>query len=113
MNEGCIIGLGGAGFPTHSKYETKERIKYILINAAECEPYLTCDHMLIMEHGYAVINGVLLLVKASGADKAIICLRIISRMQQSIWKALFQIRAADRDKDSSDQISTGWRASTG
>ncbi|HHT88708.1 MAG TPA: electron transport complex subunit RsxC [Clostridiales bacterium] len=73
MNEGGIIGLGGAGFPTHIKYETKERIKYILINAAECEPYLTCDHMLIMEHGYAVINGVLLLVKASDADKAIIC----------------------------------------
>ena len=73
MKEGGIIGLGGAGFPAHIKYETKEKIKYILVNAAECEPYLTCDHMLVMEHGYAVINGVLLLVKASGADKAIIC----------------------------------------
>lgn len=74
MKDGGLTGLGGAGFPTHIKYETKEPIEYILINAAECEPYLTCDHMLMKEHGYAVINGVLLLIKASGAKKAYICL---------------------------------------
>lgn len=73
MRDGGLNGLGGAGFPTHIKYETKEKIEYIIINAAECEPYLTCDHMLMMEHGYAVINGVLLFVKASAAKKAIIC----------------------------------------
>lgn len=73
MEEGGLTGLGGAGFPTYIKYDTEEPIKYILINAAECEPYLTCDHMLMMEHGHAIINGVLLFVKASGADKAIIC----------------------------------------
>lgn len=74
MKEGGLVGMGGAGFPTHVKYETKEVINYILVNAAECEPYLTCDHMLMLEHGYSIINGVLLLVKASGAMKAIICL---------------------------------------
>lgn len=73
MKEGGLTGLGGAGFPTHIKYETKDEIRYVLINAAECEPYLTCDHMLMMEHGHAIINGVLLFVKASGAKKAIIC----------------------------------------
>lgn len=73
MADGGITGMGGAGFPTHIKYETEEKINYILINAAECEPYLTCDHMLMMEHGYALINGILLFVKASGAKKAIIC----------------------------------------
>lgn len=73
MKDDGLTGLGGAGFPTHIKYETEEIIRYILINAAECEPYLTCDHLLIMEHGYAIINGVLLFIKASGAEKAIIC----------------------------------------
>ena len=73
MSNGGLTGLGGAGFPTHIKYETNETIKFVLINAAECEPYLTCDHMLIIEHGYAIINGVLLFLKASGAEKAIIC----------------------------------------
>jgi len=70
MKEGGLIGMGGAGFPTHIKYETKEIINYILINGAECEPYLTCDHMLMKEHGYAIINGVLLFVKAANAKKA-------------------------------------------
>jgi len=74
MDEGGLIGMGGAGFPTHIKYETKEVINYILINGAECEPYLTCDHLLMKEHGYAIINGVLLLVKAANAKKAFICI---------------------------------------
>lgn len=74
MEEGGLVGLGGAGFPTHVKYETTEVINYILVNAAECEPYLTCDHRLMIEQGHAIVNGALLLVKASGAMKAIICL---------------------------------------
>jgi len=74
MKEGGLIGMGGAGFPTHIKYETKEVINYILINGAECEPYLTCDHILMKEHGYAIINGVLLFVKAANAKKAYICI---------------------------------------
>lgn len=74
MDQGGLVGMGGAGFPTHVKYETKEVINYVLINAAECEPYLTCDHMIMLEHGHAIINGVLLLIKASNAMKAIICI---------------------------------------
>ena len=88
MNEGGIVGMGGAGFPTHIKYETKEVIKYVLVNAAECEPYLTCDHMLMMEHGHAIINGVRLFVKVSGAEKAIICLE---DNKQDVAAALEQI----------------------
>ncbi|NLL72483.1 MAG: electron transport complex subunit RsxC [Clostridiales bacterium] len=74
MKEGGLVGMGGAGFPTHVKYETTEVINYILVNAAECEPYLTCDHMLMLEQGHGIINGVLLLAKAAGAMKAFICL---------------------------------------
>lgn len=39
-----ITGLGGAGFPTHIKYKTKAKIDTVIINAVECEPYLTCDY---------------------------------------------------------------------
>src|SRR5690606_32302317 len=73
MVEGGIIGMGGAGFPTHVKYETEEDIQYVLINAAECEPYLTCDHVLMKEYGYSIINGILLFIKAASAKKAILC----------------------------------------
>lgn len=74
MKDGGLIGMGGAGFPTYVKYETDKAIDYVLINAAECEPYLTCDHRLMLEFGYDILNGVNLLLKASGAKKAIICI---------------------------------------
>ena len=88
MKEGGLVGLGGAGFPTHIKYETKEEIECVLINAAECEPYLTCDHMLMLEHGYSIINGVLLFIKASNAQKAIIC---FEDNKQEVAKSLEEI----------------------
>ncbi|HHX12733.1 MAG TPA: electron transport complex subunit RsxC [Clostridiales bacterium] len=74
MKDGGLIGMGGAGFPTHVKYDTDKTIEYVLINAAECEPYLTCDHRLMLEFAYDILNGVNLLLKASGAKKAIICI---------------------------------------
>ncbi|HHU72110.1 MAG TPA: electron transport complex subunit RsxC [Clostridiales bacterium] len=74
MKDGGLIGMGGAGFPTHVKYETDKTIDYVLINAAECEPFLTCDHRLMLEFGYDILNGVNLLLKASEAKKAIICI---------------------------------------
>lgn len=73
MEEGGITGMGGAGFPSHIKYKTDKPIEYILINACECESYLTCDHRMMMEHGMEILNGVHLLVKAGGAKKAYIC----------------------------------------
>ena len=74
MKDGGLIGMGGAGFPTHIKYETTKKIDYILINAAECEPYLTCDHRLMLEYSYEVLNGIQLLVKVAEAQRGIICL---------------------------------------
>ena len=72
--EGGLIGLGGAGFPTHVKYETDKKIDYVLINGSECEPYLTCDHRLMLEYGYEIINGTRLFLKMSNAKKAFICI---------------------------------------
>lgn len=74
IRDGGLTGMGGAGFPTHKKYETDKKIDALLINAAECEPFLTCDYRLMLEQGFAVINGVRVLLKASGADKAYICM---------------------------------------
>lgn len=74
LRDGGLTGMGGAGFPTHKKYETDKPIDALLINGAECEPFLTCDYRLMLENGYALINGVRLLLKGSGAQKAYICL---------------------------------------
>ncbi len=74
IRNGGLTGMGGAGFPTHKKYETDKPIDALLINGAECEPYLTCDYRLMIEEGYALINGVRLLLKASKANQAYLCL---------------------------------------
>ena len=53
-----IAGMGGAGFPTSIKVNTSPGLKYLIINAAECEPYITADDLLIREHSSAIINGI-------------------------------------------------------
>ncbi len=67
-----IVGMGGATFPLHVKLSPPENSKaqYLLINAAECEPYLTCDHELMLEKSEEIIVGVSILMKALGVDKA-------------------------------------------
>ena len=60
VKDAGIVGLGGAGFPTHVKMAPKnpDAIEYILVNAAECEPYLTHDYRVMMERPEELIGGV-------------------------------------------------------
>jgi Na+-translocating ferredoxin:NAD+ oxidoreductase subunit C len=69
-----IVGLGGATFPTHVKLNIPKgkKAELIIINAVECEPYLTCDHQLMLEKGEEIIIGVQLLMKALDVSKALI-----------------------------------------
>ena len=69
-----LVGLGGAGFPTHLKYQSKTQIDTLIINGAECEPYISCDEQLMMDYPDDLINGILLMMKASGAKQAIFAL---------------------------------------
>ncbi len=74
LREGGVVGMGGAGFPTVRKYATDRRIHTVLINGAECEPYLTCDHRLMLEHGMEILNGARLLARCVSAGKALVCI---------------------------------------
>lgn len=53
-----IAGMGGAGFPTQVKVSTLSKIDYLIINAAECEPYITADDLLIQEHSPTILDGI-------------------------------------------------------
>lgn len=53
-----IAGMGGAGFPTQIKAGTSAKIDYLIINAAECEPYITADDLLIQEHSPTILDGI-------------------------------------------------------
>ena len=69
-----IVGLGGACFPTHVKLlpPPGKKAEVLIVNGVECEPYLTCDHQLMMEHGEEIMIGIQILKKALGVDRAII-----------------------------------------
>ena len=69
-----IVGLGGACFPTHVKLlpPPGKKAEVLIVNGVECEPYLTCDHQLMLEHGEEIIVGIEILKRALGVERAII-----------------------------------------
>jgi electron transport complex protein RnfC len=69
-----IVGLGGATFPAHVKLSIPpgKKAEVLIINAVECEPYLTCDHQLMLEKAEEILVGITISMKAINVDKAII-----------------------------------------
>ena len=75
ISEAGVTGMGGAGFPTHVKLSPKEpdKIDYILINGAECEPYLTSDYRRMLENPDMVVEGLKILLRIFPGAKGVIC----------------------------------------
>ena len=71
MKEKGLVGCGGAGFPTYVKYQT-DKCETLIINAVECEPYITADAQTIERHKDDLRRGVLAMFKASKAKKCLI-----------------------------------------
>lgn len=74
INEMGIVGLGGATFPSHVKLMVPDgkKAEVLIINGVECEPYLTADHRLMLEHGDEMLIGAQILMKALGVNRAIV-----------------------------------------
>ncbi|MCG2796167.1 MAG: electron transport complex subunit RsxC [Actinomycetia bacterium] len=72
--EAGLVGLGGAAFPTYVKLSPPEgkTIDTVIINGCECEPFLTCDHRLMLERTDDMIAGLKLMMKAVGAQRGYI-----------------------------------------
>ena len=70
-----IVGMGGAAFPANVKYNIKEGVKveYLLINACECEPFLTCDYRLLIEKREEAISGIRILKRLFGNPDTRLC----------------------------------------
>ena len=67
-----IVGLGGAGFPTAVKLSPKAQLDTLIINGAECEPYLTCDYRLMIEHTDEIYRGIKYTAKCLNLNKIIV-----------------------------------------
>ncbi len=84
-----IVGLGGAGFPTYVKYSKPEGIDCVIINAVECEPYITADYHMIMSQIDLFIEGCLIMKKMAQTNTVNICIKkshpdLIEKVQQAI-----------------------------
>ena len=75
VREAGLTGMGGAGFPTHVKISSGlGKVDTLIINAAECEPYITADHRLMLEQGERIIEGTRILMQTFGLDKGYIAI---------------------------------------
>ena len=88
-----LVGLGGAAFPSHVKFQVPEgkRVDVVLVNGCECEPYLTCDHRIMVEQPAAVVRGTEIIRDRVGAQRAII------GVEENKPDAIAALRAASAD----------------
>ncbi len=76
IKEAGIVGLGGAGFPTWIKYNNVTGIDTLVINAVECEPYLTTDFMVSKLNAMKIVEGARFLQKAADAPAIVIAIKV-------------------------------------
>ena len=94
VREAGIVGLGGAGFPTNVKLTPKDesKIDYIIVNGAECEPYLTCDYRMMIEEPERLIGGLKVMLQLFENAKAVI------GIENNKPKAIEKLRALVKDE---------------
>lgn len=94
VREAGIVGLGGAGFPTNVKLTPKDesKIDYIIVNGAECEPYLTCDYRMMIEEPERLIGGIKVMLQLFENAKAVI------GVENNKPKAIEKLRALVKDE---------------
>jgi len=74
VEEAGIVGMGGAMFPAAVKLKPKARVDTVIVNGAECEPVLTCDHRTMLERTDALLYGVKALRHALGAERVVLAI---------------------------------------
>ena len=101
VRESGLVGLGGAGFPTHVKlnFPTDKNIDTLVINAAECEPFITVDYRECIENSWDILAGVYLLKEFLGFKKVVIA---VEDNKPEAFKVLKNI--ADHKADVDDEV---------
>lgn len=74
IKDSGIVGMGGAAFPGHIKFAPNKPVDTIIVNGAECEPYITCDDFLLKNKPENIIKGLDILLKVVGAKRGIIAI---------------------------------------
>lgn len=111
VRDNGIVGMGGATFPTSVKFAVNgRRVEYLVINAVECEPYLTCDYRLMMERPEAIIEGtmiaarilkpenIIIAVEENKEDAALLLEKTAQKMGAEITVALMKMKYPQGDE---------------
>lgn len=72
IREAGIVGMGGAGFPTHVKLSPQQKVDYVIVNGAECEPFITSDHHYMLEEPDKIVFGLKIAMKILGLSEGYI-----------------------------------------
>ena len=101
IKEAGIVGMGGAGFPTHVKLTPKDSdaIDYVLVNGAECEPYLTSDYRMMLEGPEYLVEGLKVILKLFPNARGVIavednkpdCIEVLSHIVEHEEKISVQV----------------------
>jgi len=101
IREAGIVGMGGAGFPTHVKLSPPngKKIDYVIVNGAECEPYLTADHRLMVERPERVIMGLKAVMQIFNLEEGYVGIELNKQDAVDAMK-----KEAEKDKDKGVKI---------
>lgn len=102
IRDAGLVGMGGAAFPTHVKLSPpkEKKMDLLVVNGAECEPYLASDHRLMVEKSAEIIEGASFFAKALGVTKVIVAIEknkpdAIEAIRRAAEKFGFAVRALD------------------
>lgn len=90
IRDAGIVGMGGAGFPAHVKLDTDKKIKFLILNGAECEPYITADHRRMLENTADIIAGMRIVMNILDLKQAYIGIETNKRDCISAFRQLLR-----------------------
>lgn len=101
IKDAGIVGMGGAAFPTHFKLNLPpdKEVDYLVVNGAECEPYINCDNRLMQEYSKEAIEGVKIVAKAINVKK------IVIGIEDNKLEAISALLKVDGTTDSLDEVN--------
>lgn len=92
VRDAGVVGLGGAAFPTHVKLSPPDDrpIDTLILNGIECEPFLTCDYRMMLERARGIAEGLRIMMKALGVNRAIVGVEsnkqdAFEKMRDTLW----------------------------
>ncbi len=102
VRESGVVGLGGAGFPTHVKLNVPEdkKIDTLIINAAECEPYITVDYREALDNSWDVLSGVYTLAEILKIENVVIA------VEDNKPEAIRILKAVQKQSDTDQRLTT-------